>query len=411
MAQAAGCNALSLASYARILRAPGIAAIVFATLVGRLPIGISGLAILLYVQDVTGSFATAGVVAGALALGSAAGAPFSGRIVDWRGERALLPLGFVHAAGLLLIWVLGAAGGGTAVLAVAAFAAGAAFPPVASVLRSRWPLLLADEPDLVPAAYALDSVFLEIVFVTGPLLTTVIVATVGPEYALLVSAACVMSGTTMFLAGLRGRPRPDAPEEGTRRFGLGALAAPGVRTIALASLPVGFAFGTIEVVLPAFSADHDAKALAGLLLAVWSGASGVAGLVYGARPMRGRLSDVHLRLAFALPLAFTLLLAAVSPLTMALLVVIAGLPIAPLIASRNQLVERVAPRGTATEAFTWPLTALVSGVSLGAAASGALVEEYSWSIAVVAAVAASAAGAALLFVRRDSLAPELTTPR
>jgi MFS family permease len=384
---------------------------VFATLLGRLPLGISGLAILLYVQDVTGSFAAAGVCAGALALGSAAGAPFQGRLIDWRGERTLLPLAVAHAGGLVLVWVLGAAGGGTALLGSAAFGAGVAFPPVGSVLRARWPLLLADDPALIPAAYALDSVLLEVVFVTGPLLTTLIVATVGPEYALTLSAACVLGGTSMFLAELRGHARPDGPEAGTRRFGLGALAAPGIRTIAFASLPVGFAFGTIEVVLPAFSADHDARELAGLLLAVWSCASGVSGLLYGARPMRRRLTDVHLRLAVALPLALAGLLAAVSPLTMALLVVIAGLPIAPLIATRNQLVERVAPRGTATEAFTWPLTALVAGVSLGAAVSGALVEEYSWATAVVAAVAAAAAGAALLFARRDTLAPGLPAPR
>ena len=50
---------------------PGVAAIVAATVVGRLPIGISGLAILLYVQEVSGSFAAAGACAGALALGSA----------------------------------------------------------------------------------------------------------------------------------------------------------------------------------------------------------------------------------------------------------------------------------------------------------------------------------------------------
>jgi hypothetical protein len=263
----------------------------------------------------------------------------------------------------------------------------------------------------VPAAYALDSVMIEIVFVTGPLLTTVIVATVGAQYALALSAACVLGGTTMLLAGLHGHTRPAAPEAGTRRFGLGALAAPGLRTLVFASLPVGFAFGAIEVVLPAFSAEHGAKELAGLLIAVWSGASGVSGLLYGARPARGAVMDIHLRLAFAVPLAFAFLLAAVSPLTMALLVIVAGLPIAPLITTRNQLVERVAPRGTATEAFTWPLTALVAGVSLGAAVSGTLVEEYSWVSAVLAAIAVSAAGAALLFARRGTLAPGLATPR
>jgi predicted MFS family arabinose efflux permease len=380
-------------------------------LLARLPIGISGLAILLYVQDVTGSFAAAGICAGALALGSAAGAPFQGRVVDWRGEQALLPLAFAHAAGLVLGWISGAAGGGTALLASAAFLTGVAFPPVGSVLRARWPLLVADEPALIPAAYALDSVLLELVFIAGPLLTSVLVATLGPEYALTVSAASVLVGTSWFLAGLRDGERPDVPDAGSRRFGLGPLAAPGIRTIVFASLPVGFAFGTIEVVLPAFSADHHARELAGLLLAVWSCASGVSGLLYGARPTARQLTDVHLMLAFSLPIALAGMLAAVSPFTMALLVAVAGLPIAPLIASRNQLVERVAPRGTATEAFTWPLTALVAGVSVGAAVSGALVEEYSWATAVVAAVAAATAGAALLFVRRDTLASGVATPR
>jgi hypothetical protein len=89
---------------------------------------------------------------------------------------------------------------------------------------------------------------------------------------------------------------------------------------------------------------------------------------------------------------------------MALLVILAGLPIAPLIASRNQLIESVAPRGTATEAFTWPLTALVTGVSLGAATAGSLVESYSWSAGVLAAVAMSAFGAIVLLARRDTLA-------
>jgi hypothetical protein len=117
------------------------------------------------------------------------------------------------------------------------------------------------------------------------------------------------------------------------------------------------------------------------------------------------VSDVHLRFAFLLPLGCAALFAATSPLTMGLLVILAGLPIAPLIASRNQLVERVAPRGTATEAFTWPLTALVTGLSLGAASAGALVESYSWTAGVASAVTVSAIGALVLVARRATLAP------
>jgi hypothetical protein len=393
--------------YAGILRTPGVAVIVLATLIGRLPIGISGLAILLYVEEVSDSFAAAGLCAGALALGSAAGAPFQGRLIDRRGVQMLLPLAVVHAGGLVAIWLAGEAGAPVALLAAASLATGASLPPVSSVLRSHWPYLLPGRPELLAGAFALDSVMIEVIFVTGPLLTTLVVATVGPQYALIVSAACVLLGTSWLLAGLSGRPGPERTEAGHPTFGLGALASPGLRTLVLASLPVGFAFGTLEVVLPAFSEAEGSKELAGVLLAAWSAASGVGGLIWGARGGGAPLVQAHMVFAWMLPLCVAPLLLAGSPLSMALLAILAGLPIAPLIASRNQLVERVVLPGTATEAFTWPLTALVAGLSLGAAAGGAVVEARSWSAGVVLAVAVAFVGAAVVLGRRRTLTPPL----
>jgi MFS family permease len=390
--------------YARILRTPGVAVIVFATLIGRMPIGISGLAILLFVREVTGSFASAGLCAGALALGSALGAPLQGRLIDRRGVHTLLPLAGVHAAGLLAVLAAGEAGAGTAVLAGASLLAGAATPPVSSVLRSRWPYLLAEQPQLIPGAFALDSVMIELIFVTGPLVTTLVVATVGAQYALVVSAACAVAGVLLLLGGLRGRPGPQRTADGSRALGLGALAAPGLRTLVLASVPVGFTLGTIEVVLPAFSAEEGARELAGVLLAVWSCASGVGGLAWGVLGTRVPLIEAHLRFAWLLPLAVAPLLLAGSPVSMAPLAILAGLPIAPLIASRNQLVERVAPAGTSTEAFTWPLTALVAGVAVGAATAGSVIEASSWAGGVVVAIAVGLVGAAVVVARRGTLA-------
>jgi MFS family permease len=393
--------------YAAILRTPGVAMIVLATLIGRLPIGISGLAILLYVEEVSDSFAAAGLCAGALALGSAAGAPFQGRLIDRRGVEMLLPLALIHASGLVVIWLAGEAGAPVALLAIVSLGTGASLPPVSSVLRSRWPYLLPGRPELLAGAFALDSVMIEIVFVTGPLLTTLVVATVGPQYALIVSAGCVLLGTSWMLAGLAGRPGPERTEAGQRAFGLGALASPGLRTLVLASLPVGFAFGTLEVVLPAFSEEEGSKELAGVLLAAWSASSGVGGLIWGARGGDVPVLQAHMVFACLLPLGVAPLLLAVSPLTMALLAILAGLPIAPLIASRNQLVERVVLPGTATEAFTWPLTALVAGVSLGAAAGGAAVEASSWSAGVVLAMAVASLGALVVLGRRRTLTQPL----
>ena len=91
---------------------------------------------------------------------------------------------------------------------------------------------------------------------------------------------------------------------------------------------------------------------------------------------------------------------------MALLVIPAGIFIAPLLATRNELAGLVAPPGTETEAYTWPLTAIVAGIAGGAALAGVLVDAAGWRTAAVPAVVA-AVGSALALGRRGTLrAPE-----
>jgi MFS family permease len=214
----------------------------------------------------------------------------------------------------------------------------------------------------------------------------------------------IMIGTFALVAALPAGAHCAVEQSSTGR--LGALAVPGIRTLVASMLPVGFAFGALEVALPAY-ADHEGEPeLAGVLVALWALGSVAGGLTYGARPRRGSLASVHLRVALLLPLSFLPLALATSPATMALLVIPAGVLIAPLIATRNELAGLVAPDGAQTEAYTWPLTALVAGIALGAAASGALADATSWQTAVLAAAVAAALGAAVSAGRRATLAPQ-----
>jgi MFS family permease len=182
-----------------------------------------------------------------------------------------------------------------------------------------------------------------------------------------------------------------------------------MRTLVLSMLPVGFAFGALEVALPAFAYHAGDRRAAAVLIAIWSLGSAVGGFVYGARPRRHSLMRTHLLTAALLPMVVAALVLAGSPAVMALLLIPAGLPIAPLIATRNELAGRVAPPGFETEAYTWPLTALVSGVAAGAAVSGALSDGPGWRAAVLAAAGAAAIGALLALVRRGTL--EAAQPR
>ena len=240
--------------YADVLRVPHVAALIASTLLARFPIGINALALILYLREQTGSYAVAGIVAGGLAAGAGVGAPVQGRLVDRFGQRrVLVPLAFVHAAALGGVVALTELGAPTGVLLACSVAAGFAIPPTSSVLRSMWPSLLRDREELIPAAYALDSVLIELIFVLGPLLTALIATLMSPAAALIVSAASVMVGTIAFTAQAPSRAILPDPEATAAAGRFGALASPGVRSLVLTSLPAGVGIGICEVALPAFS--------------------------------------------------------------------------------------------------------------------------------------------------------------
>ena len=251
-------------------------------------------------------------------------------------RRVLAPQAFVHAAALGAIVAFAELDAPTVVLLVCGFLAGFAIPPTSAVLRSLWPDLV--EPGLQQAAFALDSTMIELIFISGPLLTALIAAVASPAGALIVSAVAVVTGTTVFT----GLPavRAVRPEERHERHLLGALGSPGVRTLVLASAPTGVGIGMLEVGIPAFSRAHGAAAAAGVLLAMWSFGSGIGGLLYGTLPRRAGLHRTHLLVGAAMPLTLLPLAFAPSVPAMALLVLPAGCCIAPLLATRNELVER-----------------------------------------------------------------------
>jgi MFS family permease len=171
------------------------------------------------------------------------------------------------------------------------------------------------------------------------------------------------------------------------------------------TLPLGFCFGAIEVTLPAFSEDVATRAWAGVLLAVWSLGSAAGGIWYGARAGRMPLAATYVRLAVILPLTFVPLAASPSLVAMFPLCVLAGLAIAPLAASGNQLVGDVAPAGTLTEAYTWVVTAIVVGLSIGNAVAGVLVEEADWRVSFLVGAGFGAFGSLLAVARRATLEP------
>ncbi len=186
---------------------------------------------------------------------------------------------------------------------------------------------------------------------------------------------------------------------------LGALQSPGVRTLVAATLPVGFCFGAVEVTFPAFCEDVATRSTAGLLLAIWSFGSGVGGIAYGARHWTLPAFRRYPRCAVVLPLGFLPLALPGSVAVMAPLAFISGLSIAPLISTGSHVVGEIAPEGTVTEAYTWPITALVVGIAAGNAIAGAIAGSAGWRESFVIAACAALVGAAIAVTQRRTLQP------
>jgi MFS family permease len=375
--------------WARLLAAPQVAALATASVVARLPFGMVGVALVIYVHARTGSFGVAGLVTGCYTLAFALAGPLLGRQVDRRGPRPVLaPAAVLCALALLAVVAIGEGSAATLPLALASVAAGAAMPPISGVLRRTWPALV-DRADLT-TGYLFDSILIEVVFVCGPLLTGLLAAAIDPAAPLLAAAGLVLVGTAWFLLVPVVRHEVPHPHAGGTR--VGALSSPAIRFVTFCGLPIGASFGALDVALPAFGAAHGQSALGGIFAAALSLGSMLGAVLFGALGARlGDLREATLRLAVAQPLVIAPLLLAPSPVALVVLALLAGSFAAPMVTLRSRAAELTMPPGTGTETFTWLLLAVMVGASASSALAGPLVEAGGWRVGVVLAVAAPVA--------------------
>ncbi|WP_354697534.1 hypothetical protein DSM112329_03167 [Paraconexibacter sp. AEG42_29] len=394
-----------------VLRTHGVARLLGASLLGRVPATAIGLLLLLQVRDLGGSYAAGGLAAGVFSLGLAASSPLLGRAIDARGQTGVLRFGaWTSGAALVAVALLPHDWPLWPVMALA-FVIGATHPPLSACLRTLWGTVLPDA-DARHAAFALEASSQELCFIFGPLVLVSLLAVHDPAAALVVAAVILVVGTTLFVGAQASRDwRGTPPAPGAVR--VRALSAPGVRTLLIVGGGMGASFGAIEVGIAASAEAAGSRAATGALLAVWGVGSilgGIAAARHGAPA--DRAAAVVLLLAVLSACDALLVGAASSVWAIGAVLVLCGAAIAPLFTIVYGLAGDLALPGTVTEAFTWLGTGISAGVAAGSAVAGALASTDLGPSACFAVGAAAVVAAALSAqVRVRTLGPDgMTEP-
>ena len=358
--------------YAAFIRQPDVARLLVVALLGRMPIGMVGFSMLMFLRESLGSFALAGSAVGINFVAMAVFAPVVGRLIDRHGPyRPMWVTALVQPVALAGILLSARAGMPFATIATFAALAGAFASPITTLTRTIWRHRFDAEEDR-RTAFALDAVTLEINFTLGPAIIGLVLAYSGATAAFALAIGTVVASSVLYL-GSRVLVHFKRVH-GAQRHLLGPLTEPRLLLVFGATFGLTVCFGLLEVGYPAYATTLAMPALAGLLLGINSLGSAIGGAIYGGLHFR---ASVERQFAAAMGLmAVPLFLHSLvfQPVVFGAVAFLAGALIAPSITAQSVLVSRLAPPKYATEAFTWSSTFIVSGLGAGMAMGGALVE-------------------------------------
>jgi predicted MFS family arabinose efflux permease len=371
------------------------------TLIARTAQTMLPLTILLLVRQRTGSFTEAGIAVAVSGLATVAGGPVTARLADRRGPHVLAVAGAVNAASLVLLAVTAS----PAVSWIAVAAAGLSVPPLTAALRATITVGLTTERDRA-AAFSLDAIATELLFIAGPALVSAAAALGGTADALFAASGLVVTGSALITRAAARTVRQPVPATTIRRTGRYSRA--GQAAILAPWLAIGSAqmaaIGFVEVAATARVIHLGDSAAAGTVLAVWAVGSMTGGLIYGGRDWPGQASGQLRVLLLLLAAGYAIVSVAGDLAALYPLMFVAGLACAPAVTALTTTFSAYANR---TESFAWLASATSLGGSAGYAAGGYLVARDPITTAFLVGAALPVIAAAMVPRSRPSDRPFL----
>ncbi|MET7462657.1 MFS transporter [Nonomuraea sp. NPDC005501] len=384
---------MALEPYRRLLRLPGVPVLLLVGLLARVPSTATGMALTLHVvESMKLGFGQAGLVTMASTVGMAVGSPLSGRLVDKHGLRPVLA---VTTGAQAAFWACAWALPFPALVAAAALA-GLLALPVFSVIRQCLAAMVPLEQRRM--GFSLDSMIVELSYMTGPALAVAGVTTLGSGPTM----AIIAGGMTAAGLGLIAlNPPTRSAEELARpeaRVPRRRWLTPGLVALLGTAAAATFVLTASELALIGTMKNAGETAWVGLAVAVWCVYSLVGGFVYGGLS-RGFSPLVLIALMGLLTAPVGLAGADWRWLVLALLP--AGLLCAPSLSSTVEAVSGRVPAGARGEAMGLHGTALLVGGAVSAPVAGAIIDEHgpAWAFAVAGMVCVAMVAVAVPFWR------------
>lgn len=382
-------------SYRALLRIVGPAYIVVAFL-GRIPLAMSQLGVLVLVSTSTGRYGLGGAAAGVLAIANAVGSPLAGALADRIGQRpVVLVQSLVGAVGLAGIVLVTHQGAPSAAIFTAAAIAGFAMPQVGPLARVRWRPITQDEGDqrrLVDAAFSYEGAADEASFVLGPATIGVLALLAEPAGALLAAAVLLAVFGSWF--AIHPTSALVAKSSVTGGGGSGALWTVVFVVLVFAQFCIGMVFGSVQTGSTVLATAEGHAGLAGLIHATLGIGSVIAGLAVTALPERVLYATRMLVAAIGLlVLSSPLLLVDTVPALVGVIALL-GFAVAPYMISNFALAGILVPLHRVGAAMTLLAGATGVGYAAGASIAGRLADSHGHTAAF--AVTVSAAGLAVL---------------
>jgi MFS family permease len=378
---------------------------------GRLPVAVIQFGSVLLVTRTSGSLATGGTVACALALGQVAAGPLVGRLADRHGQRSVvLALALLNSAAIAAYTLGALAGLPTLLLAALGVLAGATVPGIGPLARARGVALVRREgagERVVNAVLSLESTMDELSFVLGPALIGVTSVVAHPAYAFGAAALLVALCGTGFALHPTAAAVPRAAADARPRARGGRARMPRqVHVVRVGLVLLGILLGGCGAGITALTQELGHEDQAGLVYAAMGVMSAVVGLSMAAVPERFTLrSRWRVATAAAALLSLPLIVTHTMPL-LYVVVTLFGALFAPNLITGFGLTERAVPRERLAEGMTVAASAFVGGQAVTLAVAGRLAQSHGPAAAF--AVGSAAAALAFLVALRVRPLPEAT---